>query len=101
MIFPLHFRLEESVELLLFVHRGLAHLLTYPCFAVCAQRASSLTYLSVLLFLQSLCFLVRDWYHPHDHPYGMDGGDGYLERVLRVSLSYHNLHLLIVAFFAF
>ncbi len=85
MIFPLHFRLEEPVELLL-VHRGLAHLLTY---------------LSVLLFLQSLCFLVRDWYHPHDHPYGMDGGDGYLERVLQVSLSYHNLHLLIVAFFAF
>jgi len=30
-------------------------------------------------------FLVRDWYNPQDHSFGLEGGCNYLAKVLKVS----------------
>lgn len=32
-------------------------------------------------------FLIRDWSYPYEHPYGLDGGLGFLERRLQVSVA--------------
>lgn len=34
---------------------------------------------------QKLLFLVRDWFNPHQSPYGLRGGRQFLEKVLTVS----------------
>ena len=47
------------------------------------------------LYLQSLCFLIRDWSNPDDYPYGRDGGSGYIDTVLKVSGSLQNLGLVV------
>ena len=39
-----------------------------------------------LFCLQSLCFLVRDWNFPYEHPYGVAGGLGYLDKTLQVRM---------------
>lgn len=34
--------------------------------------------------VQSLVFLIRDWYHQREHPHGLEGGEGYLKLLLKV-----------------
>uniref|UniRef100_A0A3Q3XER9 GB1/RHD3-type G domain-containing protein n=1 Tax=Mola mola TaxID=94237 RepID=A0A3Q3XER9_MOLML len=38
---------------------------------------------------QTLMFLIRDWSYPYEHPYGLDGGLGFLERRLQVKQNQH------------
>lgn len=47
--------------------------------------ACHVTWVACMVTVQSLCFLVRDWYHSLDHAHGLVGGDSYLQKVLRVS----------------
>uniref|UniRef100_A0A8C6TLG6 Atlastin GTPase 2 n=1 Tax=Neogobius melanostomus TaxID=47308 RepID=A0A8C6TLG6_9GOBI len=38
---------------------------------------------------QSLMFLIRDWSYPYEHPYGLEGGRGFLEKRLQVKQNQH------------
>ncbi|XP_065883232.1 atlastin-2-like [Dysidea avara] len=38
---------------------------------------------------QSLLFLVRDWSYPYEHSYGHDGGQEYLDKILKLTDSQH------------
>ena len=40
---------------------------------------------TIMCFLQSLMFLVRDCSYPYEHSYGHEGGQEYLDKILRVS----------------
>lgn len=37
--------------------------------------------------VQTLMFLIRDWSYPYEHPYGLEGGQSFLEKRLQVSVS--------------
>lgn len=37
--------------------------------------------------VQTLMFLIRDWSYPYEHPYGLEGGSGFLEKRLQVGFS--------------
>jgi len=43
---------------------------------------------TLLLTPQSLVFLVRDWSYPYEHSYGHDGGQEYLDKILKVCMMY-------------
>ncbi|XP_031157011.1 atlastin-2-like isoform X2 [Sander lucioperca] len=38
---------------------------------------------------QSLMFLIRDWSYPYEHPYGLTGGQSFLEKRLQVKQNQH------------
>ncbi|KAH0622828.1 hypothetical protein JD844_025545, partial [Phrynosoma platyrhinos] len=38
---------------------------------------------------QTLMFLIRDWSYPYEHPYGLAGGQQFLEKRLQVKLHQH------------
>ncbi|XP_065115391.1 atlastin-2 isoform X2 [Paramisgurnus dabryanus] len=38
---------------------------------------------------QSLMFLIRDWSYPYEHPYGLNGGNQFLEKRLQVKPNQH------------
>ncbi|XP_063738939.1 atlastin-2-like isoform X2 [Eleginops maclovinus] len=38
---------------------------------------------------QSLMFLIRDWSYPYEHPYGLEGGQSFLEKRLQVKQNQH------------
>ncbi|XP_042318791.1 atlastin-2 isoform X2 [Sceloporus undulatus] len=38
---------------------------------------------------QTLMFLIRDWSYPYEHPYGLTGGQQFLEKRLQVKLHQH------------
>ncbi|KAG7462817.1 hypothetical protein MATL_G00188800 [Megalops atlanticus] len=38
---------------------------------------------------QTLMFLIRDWSYPYEHPYGIEGGNRFLERRLQVKQNQH------------
>ncbi|XP_073772238.1 uncharacterized protein isoform X3 [Danio rerio] len=38
---------------------------------------------------QSLMFLIRDWSYPYEHPYGLEGGNQFLEKRLQVTQNQH------------
>ncbi|XP_033874585.2 atlastin-2 isoform X2 [Acipenser ruthenus] len=38
---------------------------------------------------QTLMFLIRDWSYPYEHPYGLDGGNSFLEKRLQVKQNQH------------
>ncbi|XP_062826597.1 atlastin-2 isoform X3 [Anolis carolinensis] len=38
---------------------------------------------------QTLMFLIRDWSYPYEHPYGLEGGQQFLEKRLQVKLHQH------------
>lgn len=37
-----------------------------------------------VLVLKSLVFLIRDWYHQREYAHGLEGGENYLEVLLKV-----------------
>ncbi|GAA6219063.1 atlastin-2-like isoform X2 [Lates japonicus] len=38
---------------------------------------------------QTLMFLIRDWSYPYEHPYGLEGGQSFLEKRLQVKQNQH------------
>uniref|UniRef100_A0A7N8WKM1 Atlastin-2-like n=1 Tax=Mastacembelus armatus TaxID=205130 RepID=A0A7N8WKM1_9TELE len=42
-----------------------------------------------LQHLQTLMFLIRDWSYPYEHPYGLEGGQSFLEKRLQVKQNQH------------
>ena len=38
-------------------------------------------------------FLVRDWSYPYEHSYGKEGGQEYLDKILKVSSYMHLLYM--------
>ncbi|XP_018595673.1 atlastin-2 isoform X4 [Scleropages formosus] len=38
---------------------------------------------------QTLMFLIRDWSYPYEHPYGLEGGQRFLEKRLQVKQNQH------------
>ncbi|KAM6940133.1 atlastin-2 [Xenentodon cancila] len=38
---------------------------------------------------QTLMFLIRDWSYPYEHPYGLEGGQRFLEKRLQVKSNQH------------
>ncbi|XP_041922413.1 atlastin-2 isoform X1 [Alosa sapidissima] len=38
---------------------------------------------------QKLMFLIRDWCYPYEHRYGLEGGNGFLDRRLQVTQNQH------------
>ncbi|XP_061582192.1 atlastin-2-like isoform X2 [Cololabis saira] len=38
---------------------------------------------------QTLMFLIRDWSYPYEHPYGLEGGQKFLEKRLQVKSNQH------------
>uniref|UniRef100_A0A8C5D9F7 Atlastin-2-like n=1 Tax=Gouania willdenowi TaxID=441366 RepID=A0A8C5D9F7_GOUWI len=38
---------------------------------------------------QTLMFLIRDWSYPYEHPYGLEGGRGFLEKRLQLKQNQH------------
>lgn len=73
-----------------FERRALSGLLTWSlCLRVLLfvlleeQKALMLLSLSV----QTLMFLIRDWSYPYEHPYGLEGGQSFLEKRLQVSFT--------------
>uniref|UniRef100_A0A671UXJ6 Atlastin GTPase 2 n=1 Tax=Sparus aurata TaxID=8175 RepID=A0A671UXJ6_SPAAU len=38
---------------------------------------------------QTLMFLIRDWSYPYEHPYGLEGGQSFLEKRLQVGQNQH------------
>ncbi|KAM4771497.1 atlastin-2 isoform 2-T2 [Rhinophrynus dorsalis] len=38
---------------------------------------------------QTLMFLIRDWSYPYEHPYGLEGGNMFLEKRLQVKQNQH------------
>lgn len=39
-------------------------------------------------FLQRLIFLIRDWGSPYEYPYGQDGGESYVQQILKVRFEF-------------
>ena len=48
----------------------------------------------IIIFLQNLIFLVRDWYNKYQYAYGLLGGYDYLMEVLKVRAAVLN-HIVI------
>lgn len=40
------------------------------------------------LSVQTLMFLIRDWSYPYEHPYGLEGGQSFLEKRLQVGVTF-------------
>lgn len=40
-----------------------------------------------MFFVQTLMFLIRDWSYPYEHPYGLEGGQSFLEKRLQVGVT--------------
>lgn len=48
-----------------------------------------LLYLKILAsLLQRLVFVLRDWGYPYEYPYGKDGGDAYVNTLLKVRFKF-------------
>lgn len=46
-------------------------------------------YLQILAsLLQRLVFVLRDWGYPYEYPYGKDGGEAYVNKILKVRFKF-------------
>lgn len=44
--------------------------------------------LASLLHVQRLVFVLRDWGYPYEYPYGKDGGEAYVNKILKVRFKF-------------